>query len=57
MPCSERRLWRTISVSAFDTPAFTGERVSEATARRSRSANVIAAFAVPFMTTVNSSPP
>jgi phage terminase large subunit len=30
----ERRLWRTIAVSALDTPAFTGESVSEAVARR-----------------------
>lgn len=31
---SERCLWRTISISAFDTPAFTGEPVSEAVRRR-----------------------
>jgi phage terminase large subunit len=31
---SERTLWNTITVSAFDTPVFTGERVSEAVLRR-----------------------
>lgn len=30
----ERALWKTIAISAFDTPAFTGERVSEAVSRR-----------------------
>lgn len=31
---SERRLWETIAISALDTPSFTGEQVSEATARQ-----------------------
>jgi hypothetical protein len=31
---SERSLWNTISISALDTPAFTGETVSESVARR-----------------------
>lgn len=31
---SERAGWKTITISAFDTPAYTGERVSEELARR-----------------------
>jgi phage terminase large subunit len=31
---SERALWNTISISALDTPAFTGEKVSKTVARR-----------------------
>jgi len=31
---SERALWNTVTVSALDTPAFTGEEVSEALLRR-----------------------
>lgn len=31
---SERAMWNTIAISAFDTPTFTGERVPEAVLRR-----------------------
>jgi hypothetical protein len=31
---SERDLWNTIAISAFDTPAFTAEKVSKSVARR-----------------------